>query len=87
MTSWALLALAAAGEVGSDAVRRGVQWLCSQQGPDGRWPPEPIAGVFNRTCAIHYHAYLFTFPLWALAVCKGAGRALLDPGLDALAAA
>ena len=86
MTSWALLALAAAGEVQSDAVRRGVQWLRSQQGPDGRWPPEPIAGVFNRTCAIHYHAYLFIFPVWALAVCQNGGRALPHPAVDALAA-
>ena len=44
--------------------------------PDGRWPPEPLAGVFNRTCAIHYDAYLRVFPPWALAACAapdGAG--------------
>jgi len=72
MTSWALLALAAAGEINSDAVQRGVSWLRAQQRPDGRWPAEPIAGVFNRNCAIHYHAYLFIFPVWALAICDGA---------------
>jgi lanosterol synthase len=87
MTSWALLALAAAGEANSDAVRRGVQWLRSQQGPDGRWPAEPIAGVFNRTCGIHYHAYLFLFPIWALAVCgDGGARALPQSTQGALAA-
>ncbi|ADO73188.1 2,3-oxidosqualene cyclase [Stigmatella aurantiaca] len=68
-TSWALLTLAAAGEGGSDAAQRGVRWLRERQQEDGRWPPEPIAGIFNRTCAIHYDAYLRIFPVWALAVC------------------
>jgi 2,3-oxidosqualene cyclase len=87
MTSWALLALAAAGESKSEAVHRGVKWLRAQQGPDGRWPVEPIAGVFNRTCAIHYHAYLFIFPVWALAICgEGGAQALPHPTTGALAA-
>jgi lanosterol synthase len=87
MTSWALLALAAAGEVQSDAVQRGMKWLRGQQDMDGRWPAEPIAGVFNRTCAIHYHAYLFIFPVWALAVCgEGGARALPQSRESALAA-
>jgi squalene cyclase len=68
-TAWALLTLAAAGEQNSDTARRGAQWLRGRQQPDGRWPPEPIAGIFNRTCAIHYDAYLRIFPIWALAVC------------------
>jgi lanosterol synthase len=69
-TSWALLSLAACGRRDSEAVRRGVEWLRARQGPDGRWPPEPIAGVFNRTCAVHYDIYLRAFPVWALAVCS-----------------
>ncbi|SEM07816.1 lanosterol synthase [Stigmatella aurantiaca] len=68
-TAWALLTLAAAGEQASDSARRGAQWLRGRQQADGRWPPEPIAGIFNRTCAIHYDAYLRIFPVWALAVC------------------
>jgi lanosterol synthase len=80
MTSWALLTLAAAGEVATERVRRGVEWLRSQQGTDGRWPPEPIAGVFNRTCGIHYHAYLFVFPVWAIAVCSEGARHSLPVG-------
>ena len=67
MTSCALLSLVAAGQGTSEAVRRGAAWLRGRQTADGRWPPEPIAGVFNRTCAIHYHAYLMLFPVWALA--------------------
>ncbi len=73
-TSWALLALAAAGEREGHSVRRGVAWLHQRQNADGRWPAEPIAGVFNRTCAIHYDAYLRIFPVWALAVCGGVTR-------------
>ena len=87
MTSWALLALAAAGEARSDSAQRGMKWLRAHQDADGRWPAEPIAGVFNRTCAIHYHAYLFTFPIWALAVCgEGGARALPQWRESALAA-
>ncbi|MFN0061365.1 MAG: 2,3-oxidosqualene cyclase [Myxococcaceae bacterium] len=69
MTSWALLALAKAGYRDHDATRRGVDFLLRRQQDDGRWPPEHIAGVFNKTCAIHYDAYLRIFPVWALAVC------------------
>ncbi|HXX29227.1 MAG TPA: 2,3-oxidosqualene cyclase [Myxococcaceae bacterium] len=76
MTSWALMALHAAGEGASPAARRGVAFLRARQLPDGRWPPEHIAGVFNKTCAIHYDAYLRIFPVWALALTGGlpAGR-------------
>jgi squalene cyclase len=66
MTSWALLALARAGRAGTDAHARGQKFLRARQLADGTWPPEHIAGVFNKTCAIHYDAYLKLFPLWAL---------------------
>ena len=82
MTSWALLSLVAAGKGSSEAVRRGAAWLRARQAPDGRWPQEPIAGLFNRTCAIHYHAYLMIFPIWALAACEhGPSAALPNLGL------
>jgi 2,3-oxidosqualene cyclase len=68
MTSWSLLALHAAGEGGSPAARRGVAFLKARQQSNGRWPAEHIAGVFNKSCAIHYDAYLRIFPVWALAV-------------------
>jgi len=68
MTSWSLLALAAAGQGGSEGVRRGRQFLESRQRPDGSFPDEHIAGMFNKTCAIHYDNYLKIFPMWAMAV-------------------
>jgi lanosterol synthase len=41
--------------------------LISCQTADGSWPPEPLVGVFNRTCLINYDNYRHYFPLWALA--------------------
>lgn len=67
MTSWALLALMQGGHSDSEAVGRGIEFLIRRQNSDGTWPPEHIAGVFNKTCAIHYDNYLKIFPLWALA--------------------
>lgn len=75
MTSWALLALVAAGRGDSEAVRRGAELLRARQRADGTWPPEHIAGMFNRTCAIHYDNYLKIFPVWALAACESAPAA------------
>jgi squalene cyclase len=69
MTSWALLALAGAGRLQEEAAARGLRFLLDGQRPDGTWPPERVAGIFNRTCSIHYDAYLKVFPLWALARC------------------
>jgi squalene-hopene/tetraprenyl-beta-curcumene cyclase len=37
-TAWAVRALAAAGQPGSRAIRRGVTWLLRAQLPDGSWP-------------------------------------------------
>jgi len=68
MTSWALLALARAGRGRGEAARRGIAFLERRQRPDGTWPAEHIAGMFNKTCAIHYDNYLKIFPLWALAI-------------------
>lgn len=70
MTSWALLALLQTAHAASPAVERGVRFLLDRQDPDGSFPPEHIAGVFNKTCAIHYDNYLSIFPLWALSVAR-----------------
>jgi 2,3-oxidosqualene cyclase len=74
MTSWALLALHACDEGRCAAAQRGVAFLRARQQVDGRWPAEHIAGVFNKTCAIHYDAYLRIFPVWALALLTNAAR-------------
>jgi len=67
-TAWALLALMAAGEVESDAVLRGVDFLERTQGADGQWyDPEFTAPGFPRVFYLKYHGYTKYFPLWALA--------------------
>ncbi len=72
MTSWAVLALIACGQAKSPAVMRGVSFLLSRRQPDGTYPDENIAGVFNKTCAIHYDNYLKVFPVWAIAAYRNA---------------
>ncbi|MFT3924857.1 MAG: terpene cyclase/mutase family protein [Myxococcales bacterium] len=77
MTAWALLALVAGGEGKSRAVEEGIRFLITQQSDDGSYPDEHIAGMFNKSCAIHYENYLKVFPLWALGEARrarGVGR-------------
>jgi len=67
-TAWALLGLMAAGEVDSDAVARGMDWLCRHQQADGLWGQEfYTGGGFPRVFYLRYHGYPKYFPLWALA--------------------
>ena len=67
-TAWALLALMAAGEGRSDAVRRGIEWLLAEQSPDGLWHCDRFnAPGFPRVFYLRYHGYSAYFPLWALA--------------------
>lgn len=66
-TAWALLALMAAGCSDRAAVKRGVDYLVSQQRDNGDWDQEGITGVFNRACGISYTQYRNIFPIWALA--------------------
>jgi squalene-hopene/tetraprenyl-beta-curcumene cyclase len=66
-TAWALLALLAAGERGSDSVGRGVRWLTDTQLPDGSWDEPFFTGTgFPRDFSINYHLYRMVFPLTAL---------------------
>jgi squalene/oxidosqualene cyclase-like protein len=67
MTAWALLGLVQSELADSNAVRAGARFLCRRQQSDGGWSDDAIAGVFNRTCAIHYDNYCRIFGLWALA--------------------
>lgn len=66
-TAWALMGLMAAGEIDSEAVRRGVAWLIETQQPDGTWVEEPFTGTgFPRVFYLKYHLYAVYFPLMAL---------------------
>lgn len=66
-TAWALLALLAAGERDSDAVRRGVAYLVDTQRSDGTWDEPWYTGTgFPYDFNINYHLYRLVFPLSAL---------------------
>ncbi|KUL48331.1 squalene-hopene cyclase [Streptomyces sp. NRRL F-4489] len=66
-TAWALMALLAAGERDSEAVRRGVEWLVANQRPDGSWDEPYFTGTgFPWDFSINYHLYRQVFPLTAL---------------------
>ncbi|HXC92921.1 MAG TPA: prenyltransferase/squalene oxidase repeat-containing protein, partial [Geobacteraceae bacterium] len=66
-TGWALLALMTAGEVSSPPVKRGIDYLLSQQKDDGTWDEEQFTGTgFPKYFMIRYHIYRNCFPLSAL---------------------
>jgi squalene-hopene/tetraprenyl-beta-curcumene cyclase len=75
-TAWALLGLLAAGEVGSSAVSRGVEYLLRTQQADAFWSdPTFTAPGFPRVFYLKYHGYCAYFPLWALAAYRNLSAA------------
>jgi squalene-hopene/tetraprenyl-beta-curcumene cyclase len=67
-TSWATLALMAAGEVDHPATQRGIRYLLQTQAADGLWNERAYTGGgFPRVFYLRYHGYAKFFPLWALA--------------------
>ncbi len=67
-SAWAVLALIAAGEVNSAAVKKGIAYLLSQQTSSGLWIDDyHNAPGFPRVFYLKYHGYAKFFPLWALA--------------------
>ncbi len=67
-TAWSLLGLMAAGEVRSESVALGVDYLLCTQLSDGLWhEPDFTAPGFPRVFYLKYHGYSRYFPLWALA--------------------
>ena len=66
-TAWAVLGLLAVGQVGTSAVRHGVEYLVRTQQQDGLWSdPTYTAPGFPRVFYLKYHGYCAYFPLWAL---------------------
>ncbi len=66
-TAWAILGLISAGEVSTDSVSRGVDFLLREQDKDGLWyDPEYTAPGFPKVFYLKYHGYDKYFPLWAL---------------------
>jgi squalene-hopene/tetraprenyl-beta-curcumene cyclase len=74
-SAWALLGLIAAGSGGSEAVRRGVDYLLRTQQADGLWSdPTFTAPGFPRVFYLLYHGYCGYFPFWALAAYRNGAR-------------
>jgi squalene-hopene/tetraprenyl-beta-curcumene cyclase len=68
-TAWGLLGLEAAGDNGSPAVQRGIEWLLSHQNSAGNWDEELCTGTgFPNVFYLNFHLYRLYFPLLALAV-------------------
>ncbi|GLB41717.1 putative terpene cyclase mutase family protein [Lyophyllum shimeji] len=65
-TCWAVMSLMYAQYPYPEPIERGVRLVMSRQLPDGSWPQEAIEGVFNKTCAIAYPNFKFSFPIWML---------------------
>ncbi len=67
-TAWALLGLMAAGEVHSESVRRGAEYLLKAPREGASWDERLYTAVgFPRVFYLRYHGYSAYFPLWALA--------------------
>jgi squalene-hopene/tetraprenyl-beta-curcumene cyclase len=71
-TAWALMGLMAALAPGEHpvrkSIRRGVEWLVSQQGADGSWPEPHTTGTgFPKVFYLKYDMYRDNWPLLALA--------------------
>ncbi len=84
-TAWALLALLSAGEVASEATKRGVEYLVGTQGADGQWEEAEFTGTgFPGDFMVKYHLYRNYWPLWALGRYRrlNEGRPIHLPGSD-----
>lgn len=67
-TAWAVLALIAVGEGGSNEVQRGIEYLIKSQNEDGSWTETQFTGTgFPKVFYLRYHYYPIYFPTLALA--------------------
>jgi len=69
-TAWALLGLMSAGEVESDSVAQGIEWLrrAPREASGPRWEEAHYTGTgFPGIFYLKYHGYAAFFPLWAMA--------------------
>ena len=65
----------AAGEVKSEAVSRGIEYLLDAPRQGARWDEEWFTAVgFPRVFYLRYHGYAAYFPLWALARYRNLSR-------------
>ena len=81
-TAWAILGLMAVGEVESDAVAGGIEYLLSAPRKGAVWSERWYTAVgFPRVFYLRYHGYRTYFPLWALARYLNLMRGATLPGV------
>jgi squalene-hopene/tetraprenyl-beta-curcumene cyclase len=67
-SAWAILSLLAAGEKDDPRVKKGIDWLISNQKPNGEWDEDTFTGTgFPKAFYLRYDLYRIYFPLLALA--------------------
>ena len=67
-TAWAVLGLMSAGEIESEAVKRGIAYLLHAPRTGTKWHEDWFTAVgFPRVFYLRYHGYSAYFPVWALA--------------------
>ncbi len=67
-TSWAVMGLMNAGDLESESLQVGVNYLLNHQSALGTWDEKWFTGTgFPRVFYLRYHYYCHYFPLWALA--------------------
>ncbi len=77
-TAWAILALIAGGDLRSESLFNGVDYLVGAQRPDGNWDEDYCTGTgFPRVFYLSYTDYRNTFPLLALSTYLKAASAAL----------
>jgi len=66
-TAWAVMGLISAGDVSSEGLRRGLDYLIRTQKPDGSWDEPWFTGTgFPKVFYLRYHLYRQYFPVFAL---------------------
>ncbi|KZS94380.1 terpene synthase [Sistotremastrum niveocremeum HHB9708] len=65
-TAWATMALMYAQYPHRGPIERAMKMVMDRQLPDGSWAQEAIEGMFNKTCAIAYPNFKFSFTIWML---------------------
>lgn len=85
-TAWAILALLAGGDIRSESLYNGIEYLVRTQRSDGNWNEDYCTGTgFPRVFYLTYTDYRNTFPLLALAnYRKATASSREDLGVGAL---
>ncbi|KAE8315582.1 terpenoid cyclases/protein prenyltransferase alpha-alpha toroid [Aspergillus transmontanensis] len=65
-TAYTVIGLLSAEYPDMKPIEKAIRLIMARQQPNGEWLQEAIEGMFNKTCAISYPNYKFTFTMLAL---------------------